>query len=94
MKHVHEQERQVNPIMMMPENVWKEYIRPKTSLFDQVENLPYDEKLVLALHYYEGLSFAEIGFLMGMSAWDAAALHADALTTLQSKLHEIFKSEE
>jgi len=78
----------------MPEEVWKEYIEPKASLFDQVENLPYNEKLLLALHYYEGLSFAEIGFLMGMSEWDAMALHAEALAKLQSKLQDLFGFEE
>jgi DNA-directed RNA polymerase specialized sigma subunit len=78
----------------MPEEVWKEYIEPKTMLFDQVENLPYDQKLVLALHYYEGLSFAEIGMLMNIAEWQAAALHAQALVVLQSRIQDLFGTEE
>jgi RNA polymerase sigma factor for flagellar operon FliA len=77
---------QSNPIMLMPRGVWRSYIEPKTSLFDQVESLPEDEKLVLALHYYEGLSFAEIGVLMEMNEWDAVVLHTHALNKLQDKL--------
>lgn len=94
MQHLYGHDKQVNPILLMPEEVWKEYIEPKASLFDQVENLPYNEKLLLALHYYEGLSFAEIGFLMGMSEWDAMALHAEALAKLQSKLQDLFGFED
>jgi RNA polymerase sigma factor for flagellar operon FliA len=93
MGHLQGNDRHVNPILLMPEEVWKEYIEPKASLFDQVENLPENEKLVLALHYYEGLSFAEIGFLMGISEWDAMVLHTEALTKLQSKIH-LFRFED
>ncbi len=88
MKALQKQEH-VNPIMLMPKKVWREYIGPKTSLFDQIENLPDDEKLVLALHYYEGLSFTEIGRLMDMNEWDAVVFHAQALKKLQNKLEEL-----
>lgn len=93
MNHLQGNDRYVNPILLMPEEVWKEYIEPKASLFDQVENLPENEKLLLALHYYEGLSFAEIGFLMGISEWDAMVLHTEALNKLQSKIH-LFRFED
>jgi RNA polymerase sigma factor for flagellar operon FliA len=79
---------QGNPIMLMPRGVWRSYIEAKASLFDQVESLPEDEKLVLALHYYEGLSFAEIGVLMEMKEWDAIVLHTRAFNKLQEKLKE------
>jgi RNA polymerase sigma factor for flagellar operon FliA len=90
MKTLNNVQRHVNPIMQMPSNVWREYIEPKASLFDQVENLPQDEKLVLALHYYEGLSFAEIGRLMGVNEWDAVVLHSQALTKLQPHMNKVF----
>jgi RNA polymerase sigma factor (sigma-70 family) len=80
----------VNPIMQMSSQVWREYVRPKASLFDQVENLPENEKLVLALHYYEGLSFKEIGLLIDVKEWDAVVLHTQALTKLQSRIQDIF----
>lgn len=80
----------VNPIMKMPANVWKEYVAAKASVFDYVESLPEDEKLVLALHYYEGLSFMEIACLMGVQEWDAVVLHMQALTKLQSKSDDQF----
>jgi RNA polymerase sigma factor FliA len=79
-----------NPIMQMPPHMWREHIKPKASLFDQIEVLPEDEKLMLALHYYEGLTFAEIGKLIGKSEWETIAMHAQALTKLQSRLQEIF----
>lgn len=94
MEYLQHHEGSVNPILLMPEEVWKEYIEPKTMLFDEVENLPYNQKLVLALHYYEGLSFAEIGMLMGISEWEALALHAQALTLLQSRIQDIFGTED
>ena len=85
MKRLPLRQKHVNPIMHMPPDVWKEYIGLKASLFDQVENLPENEKLVLALHYYEGLSFAEIGTLMDFDEWDAVVLHAQALAKLRVK---------
>jgi RNA polymerase sigma factor for flagellar operon FliA len=89
MKQIHEHRTKQNPILEMPSRVWREYIGPKASLFDQVETLPENEKLVLALHYYEGLSFSEIGLLMNMKEWDAIVLHTQALTKLQSKVDDI-----
>jgi RNA polymerase sigma factor (sigma-70 family) len=83
MKHLEPHQSKTNPIMQMPRDVWREYIGTKASVFDQVENLPEDEKLVLALHYYEGLSFMEIGRLMDMNEWDAVVLHTRALAKLQ-----------
>ena len=90
MKHAEHQKTHGNPILEMPSNVWREYIEPKASLFDQVETLPKDEKLVLALHYYEGLSFAEIGGLMEINEWDAIVLHTQALAKLQPKTEGLF----
>jgi hypothetical protein len=84
-------EYQRNPIMLMPRGAWRSYIGPKASLFDQVESLPEDEKLVLALHYYEGLSFGEIGVLMEMKEWDAIVLHTLAFNKLQAKLKEFLE---
>jgi DNA-directed RNA polymerase specialized sigma subunit len=94
MKQLQAHQPKSNPIMEMPPTVWREYIGPKASLFDQVETLPEDEKLVLALHYYEGLSFSEIGFLMKVKEWDAVVLHTQALMKLQSKVQDIFLNEE
>lgn len=78
-----------NPIMQMAESVWREYINAKANLFKEIENLPENETLVLALHYYEGLSFAEIGRLLSIEEWDAIVLHTKACSRLQSKLEEL-----
>ena len=78
-----------NPILKMPADVWRQYVSPKASLFDQVGNLPEDEKLILALHYYEGLSFAEIGYLMEVDEWEAIVLHSQALAKLQPDPEEL-----
>ncbi len=79
----------INPILLMTKPVWREYISVKASLFEELENLPENETLVLALHYYEGLSFAEIGRLLDIEEWDAIVLHTQACTKLQSKLDDI-----
>lgn len=84
----HYQQPAVNPIMQMTDPVWRKYISVKASLFEEIENLPENETLVLALHYYEGLSFAEIGRLLDIKEWDAIVLHTQACTKLQSKLEE------
>lgn len=86
----HEEPRRPHPIMGMSPAMWRQYIEPKRSLFDQVETLPEDEKLILALHYYEGLSFSEIARLMEIQEWDAVTLHVQALTKLQSRIKDLF----
>jgi RNA polymerase sigma factor (sigma-70 family) len=88
MKNAAEHKEYVNPILLMPEHVWREYIEPKASLLDVMEVLPENERLVLALHYYEGLTFAEIGKLLDMKEWDAIVLHAQALAKLHEKAEE------
>lgn len=88
MKNVAGHKEYVNPIMLMPDRVWRDYIKPKASLLDEMEVLPENERLVLALHYYEGLTFAEIGRLLDVKEWDAIVLHAQALATLHDKLEE------
>lgn len=89
MKQSQQHKVSANPILRMPPNVWRQYVGPKASLFDQVGNLPEDEKLVLALHYYEGLSFGEIGYLMEFDEWDAIVLHSQALAQLQPDPEEL-----
>ena len=90
MNNLQEVPKFVNPIMRMQGDTWREYVEQKTRLFDQVESLPEDAKLVLTLHYYEGLSFADIGQVMGMKEWDAVVLHTQALVKLQSRIQDIF----
>lgn len=89
MRESHYQQWDVSPIMQMAYPVWREYISAKASLFEEIENLPENETLVLALHYYEGLSFAEIGRLLDIEEWDAIVLHTKACTKLQSRLEEL-----
>ncbi len=79
----------VSPILQMTATAWREYIRAKASLFEELENLPENETLVLALRYYEGLSFAEIGRLLALEEWDAVVLHTKACSTLQLRLEEL-----
>ncbi len=89
MRESYHSESVVNPIMHMTAPAWREYISAKASLFEELEGLPENETLVLALHYYEGLSFAEIGRLLSIDEWDAVVLHTKACSKLQSKLEEL-----
>ncbi len=44
------------------------------------------EKLVLTLYYYEGLTLAEIGEVLGVSESRVSQIHTKAVIHLRSKL--------
>ncbi len=55
----------------------------KSQLIEALGGLPDEQRLVLALRYYEGLSFDEIGEILEMEEADACACHAQALSNLK-----------
>lgn len=57
-------------------------------LADGVDRLPDRERLVIALYYFEGLTFKEIGKVLGVSESRVYQLHTQAMTRLRSFLRE------
>ncbi len=58
----------------------------RTTMLDAVSSLAEEERIVLALRYYDGLSFSEIGKLCGYNASTAEQHHTNALVRLKSLL--------
>lgn len=57
-------------------------------LVDYLNELPENEKLVLALYYYEDLTLKEIGTVMRVSESRVSQIHTKAIKRLRQKLRE------
>ena len=55
-------------------------------LVDSITQLPEREKIVVSLYYYEGLTLAEIGKVLGVTESRASQLHTKAVLQLRAKL--------
>jgi RNA polymerase sigma factor for flagellar operon FliA len=53
-----------------------------------VDKLPERERLVIALYYYEGLTFKEIGKVLGVSESRVYQLHTQAMTRLRVHMRQ------
>lgn len=51
---------------------------------EAINQLPDQEKLLITLHYYEGLSNREIGDVLGQSEAEVSQLHTKAILRLKS----------
>ena len=58
----------------------------KKRLFDALDELPEQQRLIVALYYFEGLSAAEIGLVLEIPFALANAQLSDALTVLKRAL--------
>ena len=58
----------------------------KAFLVDAVGALPARERAVIALYYYEGLKFGEIGKILRVSESRVSQIHSDVLRSLRSRL--------
>jgi RNA polymerase sigma factor for flagellar operon FliA len=52
-----------------------------------VDKLPERERLVVALYYFEGLTFKEIGKVLGVSESRVYQLHTQAMNRLRNHMH-------
>ncbi len=59
----------------------------KKILGQAIENLPYREKTVIALYYYEGLTLREIGEILGVTESRVSQLHTKAVLRLRGRLN-------
>jgi len=60
----------------------------KEILADAVEGMPERERLVLTLYYYEGLTLAEIGQVLGVTESRVCQIHTKGILQLRSRLLE------
>ena len=54
-----------------------------------IEQLPEREKIVVTLYYYEGLTLAEIGRVLGVTESRICQMHTKAVLQLRNKLAEV-----
>lgn len=58
----------------------------KETLADSIGKLPEREKTVIALYYYDGLTFKEIGKILGVTESRISQLHTKAVLRLRARL--------
>src|SRR3712207_7551040 len=56
---------------------------PYTTLFRSVEQLPEREKVVVSLYYFEGLTLADIGRVLGVTESRICQMHTKAVLHLR-----------
>ncbi|MDK2820390.1 MAG: polymerase sigma factor FliA [Clostridia bacterium] len=71
-----------NPVKLFEEQELRQ------ALIESLENLNEKERLVLTLYYYEGLTFKEIGKVLGLSESRICQLHGRAILSLRRKLDD------
>ena len=57
-----------------------------------LQTLPPKNRLVLALYYFEGLSFAQAARVLGVREYKVSSLHAESVLRLREKLVEVVGS--
>jgi RNA polymerase sigma factor for flagellar operon FliA len=60
----------------------------KHLLADAINRMPDRERLVLTLYYYEGLTLAEIGEVLGVTESRICQIHTKAILQLRGRLTE------
>lgn len=58
-------------------------------LADAINKLPEREKIVVTLYYYEGLTLAEIGQVLGVTESRVCQMHTKSVLMLRSRLHDL-----
>jgi RNA polymerase sigma factor for flagellar operon FliA len=59
----------------------------KNILSKAIEELPYEEKVVLSLYHCEEMTLAEIGKILGKTERDIFQVFRNAISNLRSKIH-------
>lgn len=60
----------------------------KQILYEQVQDLPEQERIVITLYYYEDLTLREIGEVLDLTESRVSQIHSKATSTLRSRLSE------
>ena len=61
----------------------------KQILAEAINGLPEREKVVVTLYYYEGLTLAEIGKVLGVTESRICQMHSKAVIQMRSKMAEV-----
>lgn len=61
----------------------------KVLLAEQIAALPEREKIVLTLYYYERLTLAEIGSVLGVTESRVSQIHSKSLLDLRARMQLI-----
>ncbi len=61
------------------------------SLAQAISELPYREKLVLSLYYYDGLTMKEISKVLEVTVSRVSQIHSAAIRSVQKKLSNLIK---
>jgi len=61
----------------------------KRVLMETIKQLPEQERLVIALYYYEELTLKEIGHILRVSESRVSQIHTKALARMRAKLREL-----
>jgi RNA polymerase sigma factor for flagellar operon FliA len=61
----------------------------KDILADAINRLPEREKIVITLYYYEGLTLAQIGEVLGVTESRICQMHTKAVLALKGKITEV-----
>jgi len=57
-------------------------------LSDAINRLPERERLVVTLYYYEGLTLAEIGDVLGVTESRICQIHTKSVMSLRNRMLE------
>lgn len=60
----------------------------KRILAEAINRLPEREKIVVTLYYYEGLTLAEIGTVLGVTESRICQMHTKAVLALRGRIHD------
>ena len=64
----------------------------KEILAGAISRLPEREKIVVTLYYYEGLTLAQIGEVLGVTESRICQMHTKAVLALKGKMNEAITS--
>ena len=65
----------------------------KHILTEAINRLPEREKIVVTLYYYEGLTLAQIGQVLGVTESRICQMHTKAVLGLKGKIAEATQSD-
>jgi RNA polymerase sigma factor for flagellar operon FliA len=61
----------------------------KEILAESINKLPEREKIVITLYYYEGLTLAQIGQVLGVTESRVCQMHTKAVLAMRGKINEV-----
>lgn len=74
-----------DPAGVSPESAFQAE-ETRRSLVDAINRLPSRERLVVTLYYYEGMTLAEIGDVLGVTESRVCQIHAKTMMSLRNRL--------